>query len=103
MDIRIRQAFTEVWKLYQENYDIHPKDSYGWDKLLQKAAEIYERYKDLAVVMGFLSVILDDIDSRSVEGEIEYQQTEKIPLPNGSRGDGVLADPVHGRCRDYVQ
>lgn len=65
MDTRIRQAFTEAWKLYQENYDIHPKDSYRWDKLLRKASEIYERYKDLDVVMKFLSVILDDIDSRS--------------------------------------
>ena len=65
-DTRIRQVFTEVWKLYQEYYEIHPKDSDRWEQLTSKAAEIYDRYKDHTVVMNFLSVILEDIDSRSI-------------------------------------
>ena len=66
MDTRIRQAFTEIWRLYQDNYDIAAQDSRRWDQLLQKAAEIYDQYRDHTVVMNFLLVILEDIDSRSI-------------------------------------
>ena len=69
MDNRIREAFTEVWRLYQENYELHPQDSHRWDKLLRSAEEIYERYKEYTVVMNVLLVILEDIDTRSIIGD----------------------------------
>ena len=65
MDNRIKEGFSEAWRLYDHYFETAPDDAERWHDMVSAAAEIGSRYSDQPVVTEFLTVILKDIDRRS--------------------------------------